>query len=352
MKSIYKNVNEKGITLISLIVVILITVVIASIVMKCIFDAQSIGATDIKENTEYLIGKYVDYVPENGVYLNIKKEYVGTETNSINFETDTTLNWKIWSIEGNKLTIIADKPGTIGGYKNNGGLYLANYNGYNNGVKILNDICNTCYSNKQYGGIARSLNIEDIEKVLDTSVWSPEKYVRKNAISYLMQKEYEKTTCYPYIYSVESKAIIDDVEVEEGIGRSEQNTLCNANAKYKKANKTIKPTQTAWSNSNIKEKNFIRNEYYDLIFKNGDEELTSYFLASRAVDLEESHINYGMFEVSMGKSINTNPLFNSRGASLEYWDRIRPVVEIQMDGITLDKTTDGETPETALKLIK
>lgn len=89
-----------------------------------------------------------------------------------------------------------------------------------------------------------------------------------------------------------------------------------------------------------------------MIFKEGfdsKETLNSYFLASRAVDLEETKVNFGIFEVSMGKAIGTNDLFNSIGGSLSYWNRIRPVVEIPRENIKIDKTNDGLTKETALK---
>lgn len=87
--------------------------------------------------------------------------------------------------------------------------------------------------------------------------------------------------------------------------------------------------------------NFVKNQYYDLIFRDENKEkLTSYFLASRAVELEENHVNFGIFEVSMGKTIRVNPLFNSRGASLEYWDRVRPMVEISRDRVLIESEAD------------
>lgn len=57
MKTIGKMISEKGIALIVLIVIILISVAIISMVVKGIFDNQSIGATDIKEDEGYLIRK-------------------------------------------------------------------------------------------------------------------------------------------------------------------------------------------------------------------------------------------------------------------------------------------------------
>lgn len=111
--------------------------------------------------------------------------------------------------------------------------------------------------------------------------------------------------------------------------------------------------QTAWNNSKLDKSNFINPNYYYMIFKerfSDVETLMSYFLASRSVDLGENHINFGIFEVSMGNNIKTNTLFNSRGAGLEYWDRIRPVVEIPIQNIKIEKENDGMMPETAWKI--
>lgn len=113
--------------------------------------------------------------------------------------------------------------------------------------------------------------------------------------------------------------------------------------------------QTAWNNTKISKKNFKNQNYYYMIFKEGYSEvetLMSYFLATRSVDLLENHINFGIFEVSMGDNIKTNTLFNSRGASLEYWDRIRPIVEIPRENIKIENQNDGVTKESAWKIIQ
>lgn len=276
------------------------------------------------------------YIPDEGKYETIKDEkgYTGNSSNNYEFVTDNSLAWRIWSIDEEKITLIADKPTSVGGYKNLGALCLTNCNGYNNSVKILNEICMACYGNEEFGATSRSFNIDDIENVLNKEIWTPVSYIKKTSgVSYLGTKEYKNTLAYPYMYSLEKGARIDGIEKEEGSGisRSEQSTLCNANTAFLKAENTLSPVQTAWRNSNMTGKNFIDERYYYLIFKESFEKtetLMSYFVASRAVDLTESCANFGIFEVSMGNSIEMAVLFNSRGASLEYWDRIRPVIEI------------------------
>lgn len=216
-------------------------------------------------------------------------------------------------------------------------------------MQILNEICEKCYSNTNIGAVGRSLNIDDIEKTLDKTVWNPEEE--------RLRKEYTENLCYPSIYGVEVYSSIDGIEVEEGSGiqRSKQTTLCNSRDTYKKANEKLNPMQTAWNNSKISSNNFINNNYYYMIFKEGfdvKESLSSYFLASRAVDLNEKYVSFGVFEVSMGKRIGISNLFNSIGGSSSYWNRIRPMVEIPKEKVKIDKTNDGLSKETSFKFEK
>ena len=308
-------------------------------------------------NLEEAIGKYIEYTPTEGKYekLTSNKTYSGTIDNTNAFVTDNSVKWRIWSIDEKYLSIISDRPISAGGYRNLGGLNLAGDIGYNNAVKILNDIALECYSNNEYGAVARSLNISDIEKVLNIAVWRPERYKNRNieAKTYSGRREYTKNTCYPYIYELEDRAIIDGIEIENGIKSSGQEKLYIDGEGYRKAKTSFTPMQTAWDNNSLNKGNFVNPNYYYLIFKEGFSEvetLMSYFLASRSVDLAENHVNFGVFEVSMGSKIKTNTLFNSRGANLEYWDRIRPIVEIPMENIKIDKQNDGMLPETAWKI--
>lgn len=346
MESLKKQDDKHGIALIWLIVVMIILVIVATIIMKYIFDLKTIGATQQEKLIpDDLIGKYVEYEPDLAEFIEVvqRGSILGTNENDKKFVTDTSLKWRVWSVDEEKITLISDKPTSIGGYKDVGALALKGCNGYNNCVKALNDICNTCYSNKELNSTARSLNVDDIENVLDKSVLDPSNYVNEKNRGYNIgeRKEYTSNICFPYMYSLEAYSIIDDTELSEenGINRSMQYETYRGNSTYLKAKSKIMPMQTAWNNLELKCRNFINENYYYMLFRDGfseKETLKSYFLASRAVDLEENCANFGIFEVSLGKYIKTNPLFNSRGGSLEYWDRIRPVVEIPIKNFELE----------------
>lgn len=360
MKLLGKEIDKKEIILAVVILVVIIVGVSIAFLFKDMFNSKTMGATGGKiAHPEELIGKYIKYVPEDGSYKEItgNKTYAGTSVNDHDFITDTSINWRIWDIDEEKITIIADKPVAVGGYRDLGGLSLADCIGYNNAVKVLNDICKTCYSNNEYNAVGRSLNVDDIESKLDIAVWRPERYKVKeiDVKTYSGRKEYKVNRCYPYIYGEERFGIIDEAENLDGIGKSEQTKFYTDKENYIKAKSCLNPMQTAWENGRLEERNFVNPNYYYMIFKDGFEDgegLMSYYLASRAVDLNDSHIEYGIFEVSMGRSIKTNKLFNSRGASIEYWDRIRPIVEIPLEGIRINRENDGMTKDAAILMGK
>ena len=67
-------------------------------------------------------------------------------------------NGRILFVNDDTLALIAENP-------TNTNFYLQGANGYNNGVKLLNDACAAMYSNSSLGAVARSIDIEDIEAV-------------------------------------------------------------------------------------------------------------------------------------------------------------------------------------------
>ena len=101
------------------------------------------------------VGKYVDYTPVSGTFTS-EGQYNGSSNQ--NFSTISGLKWQILDVSDNKLILISD---TVV----NTGFYLKDANGYNNGVLLLNNACKTMYSNESLGAVARSLDIDDIEKV-------------------------------------------------------------------------------------------------------------------------------------------------------------------------------------------
>ena len=87
-------------------------------------------------------------------------------SNSTNTWGTEQFNWRILDIdeENDKLTIIAD--GIT--YRE---FLLSDARGYNNGIGILNLLGRTCYSNQKLNAVGRSINLDDINKLLTTSIY-------------------------------------------------------------------------------------------------------------------------------------------------------------------------------------
>jgi len=299
---------------------------------------------------KFSVGDYVDYKPTQGKYdlITNSDTYAGTADNTNDFTTEN-FNWRVWSNDGNILTLIADDVTKTGGYtdtENNksGLLALSGAVGYNNGVKILNDICENCYSNASLGAKGRSINMDDIENVLDRSVWKPEDYYTLydsvKYYAYTDSRKFETHINYPYIYQFEEYSNIDGVEIGKGQGTKKSNqpenkyyqsTTYNTNT----ANSYIQPTNTYWLKtvSEWSKKSFTNDEYYNIIFKN-DRLLNfeNYYLSSRNIGLYYS--TYSVFSITTmvnGEIRNNGELFYSYGGtSTTKKYAIRPMVEIDL----------------------
>lgn len=339
MKINEKLKKQKGITLVALIITIIVLIIIATVTIKIFLDSgiiklsidstqnyakeaerenkifdniadrleqvtQEINGGDprafTKEQLEEKVGKYVNYIPkldtENGKgAYEVQAKYSGNSS-SQNFIT-RDLKWRIWGVDGNELILVADGL-------TSSTLTLSGARGYNNAVAIINDLCNSCYSNTELKATSRGFNISDIESVL---TWDPKtSSVNINGVNYntyIGSKEWTggKLT-YPYIHSIEEYSNIDGTERGQGGGitRSEQpktadgkymyyeDTVDGAVAGYKTANSSIKPTRTTWSKF-ATSTDFKNSIYYDMIFKSGatSGNFVPYFLSSRNVEFEK-----------------------------------------------------------------
>lgn len=256
-------------------------------------------------------------------------------------------------MDNKKLILIADKTVSVGG--RNGKLLLDGAVGYNNGVKILNDMCNTCYSNASLGAVARSINIEDVENVLNKSIWKPEDHFYKangqEYHTYSSSKTFTENKTYPYVYQFEEYSDIDSRKIEKGKGitRSEQENLYSGEIyKTYEATSALTLAETYWTNT-FSDKNFIDAIYYNLIFN----DKTGYWLASRCVSGVTDYAVFAMQYVSANK-VDAYPLIVSKAnvplGNIDGY-KIRPMVEIDLGKVKLDtKSGTGENVEKAYKL--
>ena len=168
------------------------------------------------------VGSKITYTPR-GTY-NWKSEY-----SSLNPDSEKTLNsadymykineWKVLDIQDEKVTLV---PTTM----TIGNVSLGWAQGYNNGVKLLNDACSSLYGNESKGISARSINIEDIEKYMSVEKLEiAHKYENVAKYGEQVVEPYTSPIWYPIIYEKEKLSVIDERKNTDGLGMSEQSIL-------------------------------------------------------------------------------------------------------------------------------
>ena len=85
---------------------------------------------------------------------------------------------------------------------------------YNNGVFLLNDICNKLYSNNNLEIVGRSIKREDIEKHLSEEGINNIYNYNSGTNSYGKQRTYYTYIYYPKIYELENGSGINTTNVK------------------------------------------------------------------------------------------------------------------------------------------
>ena len=259
--------------------------------------------------------------------------------------------WKVLDIKSGKVTLVPEAP-------TRGSVYLGQAQGYNNGVKLLNDACSNLYGNASKGIEARSINIEDIENYMTDDAKNGtngaykgvDKYNDGNA-TYNTQTSPPYTTFkkYPTIYAKENLSVINGTPKNNGLKMSEQTSLVgrtdeSATDGKLEASTSIQPYQTSWDkNSSFMQTAFKTanngKNYYDLLIPNGTS--TYYWLSSRCVD---THYGYCVFNVHYmyGGGVGAYYMFNSGDYTGDYSYELFPVVTLSSELLS-GNATDGFT---------
>ena len=211
--------------------------------------------------------------------------------------------WKILSIENGKVELVPTEP-------TSGTVYLGQEQGYNNGVKLLNDACNSLYGNTSKGITARSLNIDDIEKyMLEAKVAKVHQYQTDSTTAKYgnqLSSAFTRYKYYPVIYAEEKLSVINGNKKTTGLGMSEQTSFIEKNANnatdgHLNDSRSIQPYETYWDKDNSFMQTAFRTaeggaNYYNLLINTNKD----YWLASRCVGTAEDFCNYMIRFVKSG----------------------------------------------------
>lgn len=312
------------------------------------------------------VGDTVIYTPTVKTY-NWQGKYAYSDPKT-NIVTDTILNnavegengykitqWKVFSISSDEQTVEL-----ISADSTTGTVPLGRSQGYNNGVKLLNDACNALYGNSSKGIIGRSIKIEDIEERMTQEALTGENGIYNYKTRYVKYGEQleEPLTAgqYPIIYGREKNRVIDGIKTTTGLGVSEQTgdfigiTDNGASDGRITASISINPIQSSWQKEisfmqtalkapdGLNEQDGTINTNYKLLFPNGDS--TDYYIASRGASVNYTHVaHFAMCEVT-NKFVG---VYEATSGSYDYgstwYHPIRPI--ITLDASLIQKDTDG-----------
>ena len=240
------------------------------------------------------------------------------------------LGWRILGIgENGGLEVISDNPTTAT-------LTLSGETGYLNAEEVLNTACSKLYGKGQYAESARSLNVEDVNKLAN---YDPETYSGYGDL-------------YKYRFSTEARYM-----QYSRLTRNEQ-TWSNWTNITNSSYQTFRmPGSTEIiSAGNPKESQEIENTYYyytvssqisdtniaNMITKGtGDSNITQW-LASRSVNCSSDYAYFSVRIVSYG-SVGSNYLYYSGGDSISPSWAVRPVVTLESNIQLEGNSEDGWT---------
>ena len=236
MKKTFKN--SKGITLVALVITIIILLILAGISISALTNTGIFQkAKDAKQKSEnaaldqntkldeyeneidkYIpkanslakavkVGDYVAYTPDepdNNALTTLKtnlKNYSGASDNTTNSAiARDTLSWRVLDVDETTgaVRLISAAP-------TSSKVTLRGYNGYNNAVKLLDDVCSTLYNSKLATKV-QNLKIEDIQDKMKEKDYSK------------LYSEYGKTPIqpenkkYPSILAQEKNQKVNEYE--------------------------------------------------------------------------------------------------------------------------------------------
>lgn len=269
----------------------------------------------VKNTVSVKVGDTINYSPSgtydwDDTYATANSTTI-TTLSSASGQSYNISKWKVLSVdeETGEIEMVPEKP-------TNGTVTFQGAQGYNNAVYLLNEACSHLYGNSTKGITARSITEEDFVKVGGTT-WTNYRasYVDRydSYADYGEQKSsaYTSSNYYPSVYAQEINSVIDGTKSTKGYSQSKQESLIgrtdnNATNGYLKASKSIQPYQTYYDTSDYSTtQGLLGDTYTKLLFPN--QNLTTYWIASRSVNLRETMCEFCVFYVRSGFITGAQP---------------------------------------------
>ena len=291
------------------------------------------GTTITKMNSDgteiqLKIGDYVVYNEGNFTHTPVVANGAGTSQTGGSSSTGWTLatselktedlKWRVLGVnDKGELELISADPTTQT-------LYLANDEGYVNAEDNLNNFCNDLYGKGQYATGARSLKVEDIDKL----------------------SKYDKTTYsgYGVKWQYKGDSTKDKIQYSKDGGTTWADTsyttfrLPNETTAISKSNPGTKELEYTYYGYNIANNITTEDGYTseeatnisNMITKGTGTSNITQWLASRCVYCGSSCAGFNVRGVYSG-DVSRSSLFYSDGSFYYYSYRVRPVVSLTSD---------------------
>lgn len=312
-------------------------------VEPAIYDVKVVHGNDVEMETKVAyatqisdvlkIGDYVNYNPTEGTY-NPSEISEAEESTTGEIATETELQWQYLGTDenGNAMLISAEPTEAT--------IELTGADGYNYGVNIIDEACETLY-NSSLAKEVRNLKIEDIEDRLTETVKNSSNvygYTCTDGTKYGEQIEEPYTTNaqYPYLYEKEIGGKIGDEATTGELDLSDKGTPTQAGANTENTSLTV--TQTYWYKA-MSEADFISTEtetsYYKM-FINNESNYQTYWMSSRCVSTNSDGCYFRVRFVGSG-SVDQYALFGSYGDTVSRSCAFRPII-ILKSNVQIDNT--------------
>ena len=300
-----------------------------------------------KQREGIKVGDYINYSPDENIEgydsNKLNQDLTGSE-NNISTIIQDKLDWQV-------LRIYKDGSIDLIGSPTSQTIYFNGANGYNNGVTIMNDICETLYSK---GNIkARSIKYEDIEAWLTSSGKSARNNYSEyeNGPTYGHTQTYMSQRYYPNLYSQEIGSKIDSnlngltEGIDQEVGNSSGINISDegiANG-YSQANSSLTAQQTFWR-IDMNTENF--GEGYNALKTD-----RTYWVASRFVKDNLDYVRFGLRNVGNGIFSGYNLFHSGNPGNGGYNYALRPVITLKsnVEIIVSNDATNSSTPHTISK---
>ena len=291
------------------------------------------------------VGDYVNYTPKIAS-TTYSKDYLGEtytgSTSNTSDLTQETLKWRVLTkYPDGKIDLIANPTSKT--------VYFYNATGYNNGVYVLNDICEKLYSNIDHNITARSVNLDDFENnMTDAGRNARDSFDNSGNSPQYGHTNYEKwgsaytNRYYPNIYASENGSGIDTKNGEiktNGIidtakGKLDLTTGSNA---YKQATTGLTAKQTSYTIG------LNSTNYGDASKVLSQQSENTYWVASRCVKCGSKNAYFGLC-IAYYSIFDGNQMFYSQYDFYGNNYRLRPVVQLGSDvKITPSTSAKSET---------